>query len=408
MEKSFRGSSHWTRWQVLIAGIILQTAIGGIYAWSTFVPALVETYGYRTGQTGLIIGLQIAVFSSITIPGGKLLYAWGPRTTAAVGAVLFGAGYVAASYFAHSFPLLLFFLGGVSGTGIGLVYVCPLTTGMLWFPRNRGIVTGAAVSGFGLGAVILSLTAEYLMRQGGLGVDEMFRVTGGLFGGVALCAALLLKTPHSMGRPREEAGDGSRPTMRGTLIFRFIQYAMFAGTFSGLLLSGNLTPFILNMGGSEAQAALSISLFAVGNTLGRLIWGGVHDRHKSRWTIRCSLGLLTVVLLAMSVLGGPDMIRLQLLLIILAGFGFGACFVVYAATVVEIFGVASLPKMYPFVFMGYGAAALIAPAFGGWSADRTGSYTTGIVISAAVVAVAFFLTVLLRTYFTSAKEEIHA
>ncbi|MGM0444517.1 MAG: MFS transporter, partial [Fibrobacterota bacterium] len=150
------------RWVVLMAGVLLQTAIGGIYAWSAFVPSLVEHHGFSRAQTGLLFGVQVIIFTITTLPAGKLLQKRGPRLTAAIGAVLFGLGYVLASFAGSSFAGLLLSLGVVTGIGIGMVYVCPLTTGMKWFPRNKGMVTGVAVAGFGAGAIALSAVAEYL------------------------------------------------------------------------------------------------------------------------------------------------------------------------------------------------------------------------------------------------------
>jgi len=61
------------RWIVLIAGVILQLIIGGVYAWSVFVPALESEYQFTKGQSALIFGLIIAVFSLAMIPAGRSL-----------------------------------------------------------------------------------------------------------------------------------------------------------------------------------------------------------------------------------------------------------------------------------------------------------------------------------------------
>jgi OFA family oxalate/formate antiporter-like MFS transporter len=161
---------------------------------------------------------------------------------------------------------------------------------------------------------------------------------------------------------------------------------MFSGTFAGLLVSGNLRPMKLSLGLDEQLAALAIPLFAVGNTLGRLVWGQIHDRLGPRKTILLSLGALLLFILSLLFLAHAAAL---LAVSVLIGFGFGACFVVYASSVVDLFGNRYLPHLYPVVFVGYGLAALLGPPAGGWIADTFGSYSGALLLSAGVLLAAF-------------------
>ena len=142
-----KGEIAMKRWVVLMAGVVLQTILGGVYAWSAFVPALTGEHGLSNGQCGMIFGVTIAVFSVVMIPGGRLLQTLGPRITAGIGALLFAAGYVVASFSGGDFWVLVLGIGCLTGAGIGAGYVCPLTVAMKWFPSNQGLVTGVAVAG---------------------------------------------------------------------------------------------------------------------------------------------------------------------------------------------------------------------------------------------------------------------
>lgn len=376
------------QWIVLIAGILLQTAIGGIYAWSTFVPSLVEDFGFSRAQTGLLFGVQIIVFTVVTLPAGKLLQKKGPRFTALTGSLLFGLGYILASFTGDSFPLMLLSLGGITGVGIGMVYVCPLTTGMKWFPQNRGMVTGAAVAGFGAGAIVLSNVAEHLMIDSGMIVHQVFRFTGILFGGIALLSSLFLAFPRE---EKKKSGEKEHRSVISLLLSRnylILALGMFTGTFAGLLLSAHLKPFVLSLQMSESQAVLTISLFAVGNTIGRLTWGAVHDKVGDRRTILFSQLTLLFAVLAIALVTITGMTGAVFPLVVLIGFGFGACFVVYAAAITDTFGVDLMPRLYPVSFIGYGVAALIGPSIGGAIADQTGSYLLSLFLSAVLIFIA--------------------
>jgi OFA family oxalate/formate antiporter-like MFS transporter len=372
------------KWIVLTAGVISQTAMGGIYAWSTFVPHLKNGYGLTGAQSGLIFGIMIAAFTLATIPAGRVLIKAGPRITAGIGAVLFAGGYIIASFSGGSYPVLIAGLGLTAGIGIGFGYVCPLTIGMKWFPNRKGLVTGVAVAGFGMGAILLSAIAESLLRT--MDVLTVFRITGIILGLTAFTAAMLLAEP-----PASNSGSGRIKTKEKIAPYLFsrkfivIWIAMFAGTFAGLLISGNLKPLKLNLGLSDYSATLAISLFAVGNTVGRLVWGQVHDRYGSKKTILVSLAVLLFALLPLLFVTKA---LPALSVAALIGFGFGACFVVYASSIVEVFGIDFLPRLYPICFLSYGAAALLGPTAGGWTADLTGSYTAAVIICAAVILIA--------------------
>jgi len=368
------------RWLVLAAGCVIQTILGGIYAWSTFIPHLGKDHGLGTGQCGLIFGLAILVFTLIMPLSGWVLTHQGPQFTAGIAAVLFMAGYILASVSGGSFAWLLLGLGVVAGAGIGFGYVCPLSVCMKWFPKKKGLVTGVAVSGFGGGAILLSSIAEILLTRG-MDVLIFFRWFG-ICAGLLLCgAALLLADP-----PGAKAGAAQRGSMSAlsTPLFALVSMGMFAGTFAGLLIIGNLTPLVMKAGLTEGQATISVSVFAAGNALGRIAWGQVFDHLQYR---SIPLSLVSFALTA-GLLLLPLPMWLMFFAVALLGFGFGANFVIYASTVSRYFGGAAFPRLYPICFLAYGIAGLMGPGVGGFLADLTGTYALPLAVSIALVLAA--------------------
>jgi OFA family oxalate/formate antiporter-like MFS transporter len=372
------------QWIVLAAGCLIQTVLGGIYAWSTFVPYLHKEYGLSSGQCGFIFGATILTFTSAMIFAGRVLVKKGPRFTASISAGLFMLGYLSASFSGGSFALLLLSLGGIVGCGIGFGYACPLSVGMKWFPEKKGLVTGVTVAGFGAGAILLSSIAEYFLLNG-TDVLAFFRGMGIVTGIILFAASLFLRDPSSI------KSDATAALPDHSAVFSWPFYVnvigIFAGTFAGLLIIGNLTPIVMNIGLSEKKAAVAVSVFAVGNGLGRIVWGKLFDHfhYKSIPLSLFSFALVAGVLL-MPLSNGVLMPVVSLL-----GFCFGANFVLYASAVSRFFGAASFPRLYPVCFMAYGVAGIVGPGLGGFIADRTGSYRLPIYLCIAIVMLAAIL-----------------
>ena len=311
------------------------------------------------------------------ILAGRLLDRFGPRLTAAIGALLYGGGWVAASFSGGSFAAVLVSLGLVAGGGIGFGYVCPLAAGMRWMPDKRGLVTGVAVAGFGGGAVLLSAVAGDVLR--GTDVLLFFRMYGICSGLILLAAALFISFPDEAGDGAESAAGGRRAP---GLFFALVSAGMFVGTFSGLKIVGNLALISGQAGFGDADAILAISLFSIGNAGGRIGWGILYDRFGGI----CAPAALAVSAAASAALAFALPGGIFLAVIIITGFCFGANFVVFAGMISDHYGIAVFHRIYPLCFLFYGAAGLAAPALGGLVSDITGSYDPALIGGAVLLA----------------------
>jgi len=326
-----------------------------------------------------VFGVTIAVFTISMIFAGRIQERRGPRPVAMMAGLLFGCGYLVGWLSGGSFFWLLIGFGILVGTGTGFGYVCPLATCVRWFPQHKGLITGVSVAGFGGGAILLSGIAGHLLARN-TPVLEVFRLVGLSYGAAVLIGGAVLRFP---------SGPGSAPKplipVRELLKhpeFRVLFAGMFAGTFGGLLVVGNLGPMALAAGLPAAQAVLAIQVFAAGNAAGRIGWGWLYDR-QGRAVIPISL---LALMLAVVALGSSNSVIPFAASAAVAGFCFGACFVLYASQVASTFAPERLGSVYPFVFLAYGLSGLSGPAFGGWIQDLTGGFTAAIIVAAIILA----------------------
>ena len=131
------------RWLVVVGGILIQLALGAIYAWSAFTgplqgsTAIPSEFAFSKTETQAIFSVGLLVFAIFTIIGGRLQIKQGPMKVALLGGVLLGLGYILASFVGASFIGKLLFIGVLAGAGIGLAYVVPIATGLNGSPTRR-------------------------------------------------------------------------------------------------------------------------------------------------------------------------------------------------------------------------------------------------------------------------------
>ncbi len=364
------------KYAVLAASLVMQACLGGVYAWSTFAPSLTEGYDVSPANVQLVFGVTIAAFTITMIFAGRLQNSYGPRIVAAIGGVFFGAGYFYASLSQGAFVHILIGIGLLSGIGTGFGYVCPLATCVKWFPRHKGLITGIAVASFGGGAVLLSLVSETFLERG-VDVLVIFAWIGLLYALLIVASAAFLFVPEKIAAVKRQTDI----KIVKDPFFWTLCAGMFCGTFAGLLIIGNLKPIGLSIGIDPMYAAMAISTFAVGNAFGRIFWGWANDR-IGKDTL--SLSLATLSLAGFVLLVMPSNYIWFIVVSFLIGFGFGACFVLYAAQISSVYGTDALGSVYPWVFLAYGLSGIVGPTAGGLLYETTGSYNTSIITASAV------------------------
>ncbi|MEJ2307491.1 MAG: OFA family MFS transporter, partial [candidate division WOR-3 bacterium] len=276
-------------WLIVVGAVLIQLCLGAIYAWSVFRIPLQQSIadgglGLTPSQATLPFSLVLIFFAIATIIGGRWQDKAGPRLVATVGGIILGSGLIIAAL-SRMFLWLTIGYGFISGIGIGFTYVCPVATGIKWFPDKRGMITGLSVAGFGAGALIVAPLARTLI--GSVGVFSTLAIMGIVFLVVIVLSAQILRNPPQGWKPEgwiqpektESTGRDFGPIeMLSSMSFYLVWLTYFIGCLAGLMIIAQTSPIGEEVVGlSPRVAAIAVGTLAVFNALGRIFWGRLSD-----------------------------------------------------------------------------------------------------------------------------------
>src|SRR6202795_4344506 len=187
------------RWYIALAGVLMQLALGAVYAWSVFRVPLVKQFGWSIPEVTLTFTISIFVLGVSAFFGGLWLNRQGPRIVALTGGILYGVGVFLGSFSNHGLWWLYLSYGVIGGIGLGFAYIVPVAVLVKWFPDRRGLITGIAVGGFGAGALITAPVATQLIQI--VGVLHTFAYLGIAYLIVTVVTGLFMQNPPDGWKP---------------------------------------------------------------------------------------------------------------------------------------------------------------------------------------------------------------
>src|ERR1700754_1050558 len=126
-----------SRWVIAAAGVLMQIALGAVYAWSVFRVPLTKAFGWSAAEVTLTFTISIFVLGIAAFFGGLWLNRVGPRIVALTGGILYGLGVFLASFSANRLWWLYLSYGLLGGIGLGLGYIFTVAVLVMWFPVHR-------------------------------------------------------------------------------------------------------------------------------------------------------------------------------------------------------------------------------------------------------------------------------
>lgn len=380
---------------VVVGAIMIQLALGAIYAWSVYTKGLVDA-GWSKAQTQMVFSAGLAFFAIVMVISGRMMPKIGPRKLAVASGIVLGLGYFLAGIFgAENFITTFIFVGIVGGSGIGIGYVVPIAVGMRWFPDKKGLITGLAVAGFGFGATLWMALADKLGPLGGgqiiqnIGISSTFMVYGVAYLVIVLIGSIWMVFPPEGWKPEgwsPPVANASKP-VAGTIDFtssqmlRTPQFYLILLTFAfgasaGLMSIGLMKLWPMQalqdkgispeVASSAATLAMAV-FFALFNGLGRILWGMISDRIGRKLSIIIMAASQGVFVFLFQWMAGNE--YTLYLFAMLIGFNFGGNFALFPTITADTFGTKHVGQNYGWVFLAYAIGGIFGPIMGGRLGD---------------------------------------
>ena len=367
-----------------------------------FVPLLAE-FGWSRAMLSGASSLGYLLVGLFGIAAGIANDKLGPRVVFAVCGLFFGLGHLLMSQVNSVWQLYLFF-GVVVGIGASAVDVVLLSTIARWFVRRRGLMSGVAKVGTGLGILIMPLVARVLISN--YGWRTSYTVLGALsLVLIVLFAQLLRRDPNQMqqlpdGKQRT-AVNSSNLVETGLSLREAIntkQFWIIFVTFLTFVLCTqtiivHIAPHAEEFGISAMNAAGLISIIGGTSMIGRLVMGYACDRiGTKRALVICFL----VLIATLSWLQFSKELWMLYLFGAVYGFSHGGFFAVYSPMVAWLFGTRSQGAIFGSAALSATIGGALGPLLVGYTFDLTNSYQLGFLILVVMSLAGLVLALLLK------------
>ncbi len=384
-----------SRWWRMVGAVLMNLALGTLYAWSVFVTHLESRFGWKRADTSMVFTIAVAVFALSFVVAGRIQDRYGPMPCSLAGGILVSVGFYLCSY-TTSLNYLFLCFGVIGGLGNGFGYATPIPVMAKWFPDRRGLAIGLAVGGYGAGSAIFGPLAQLKLIPA-YGLPTTFRVLGAIFLVMTLAGAALLRNPPTGYRPdgwspeAAKAATAARHFTPGEMLRTRTFYLMWVGyalgCSAGLMVISQLVPFAKSAGiAAAALSTMTLVVGAFGNASGRILSGWMSDRLGRINVLRVMIGISIVAMPALYAAGSKLVLLYAAVFVVY--WCYGTQLSVNGAAASDFWGTRNAGVNYGILFTAWGVAGIIGPRIGGVLYDRYHNYQAAFYTAAALSIVA--------------------
>ena len=356
-----------------VPALLIHCSIGTVYCWSTFKEAIANKIGMSTFSVGWAFSLAIFFLGMSAAFAGKMVEK-DIKKSSLISCICFTTGMIGTGLFIQftsgALALIGIFVcyGCIMGIGLGVGYLTPVKTLMLWFSEQKGLATGISIMGFGLAKAIATPIMEAI--QNNLGISQMFYILGAVYFVMMMLGHFLIRKPEGWVEP-DEKGEKFRFTeMFKNKTFLGIWLMFFINIHCGLALityeKQILGVTFAGMAVLAAMVSIIPSLTAAFNALGRIGYSTISDKMKDRNTVykiiftSCIITTLAA-LIPFSISNGNKSIvfgGIVIALLLVVNLGYGGGFSTLPALLSSRFGMDKISKIHGLSLSAWAVAGL--------------------------------------------------
>ena len=275
MEKEIQKYMLNNKWfRAAIPALLIHVCIGSVYCWSLLKDEIALLMNCSVSSIEFAFSLAIFFLGMSAAFAGNFVEK-NVKISSGLSCIFFTLGLVFSiiSIYNQSITGLMISYGCIMGIGLGIGYLSPVKTLMLWFSEHKGLATGIAISGFGLSKVIFSPFIEWCNTEYSV-IITLIILT--LFSVICMSiATYLIKKPDDWIEPKTKFNIKSYFNILKEPIYIMIWVIFYLNITCGLALisfekSIGLYAGIVNIG-------ILSSLTAFFNTAGRFCYSTVSD-----------------------------------------------------------------------------------------------------------------------------------
>lgn len=335
-----------------IPALLIHGSIGTVYCWSLLRDAIEasigETCTWAFSLAIFFLGISAAFLGPFIERNVK--------QASFVSACCFGLGMILSGVacMIQSRLLLCLGYGVIMGIGVGIGYLSPVKTLMMWFNENKGFASGLAIAGFGLAKVLGGPGFNYFLNH--FGISEMFIFHGLLYFLIMLIAVNYLKKPEEENSNPLSLNEWWKDIKNIIHLPKLWRYwiVFYLNITAGLAIISNEALFFGNLGVSPVWIGWALSLAAVFNSSGRLgiAWWSDFVNNRSKF-----FGIILVFELFSCMLGFSMSIFIPVA-ILLCNAGYGAMFSIMPSSLHDRYGMDNVSKIHGIILSAWAFAGL--------------------------------------------------
>ena len=393
--------NKWMR--AVIPALLIHCSIGTVYCWSLFKADIASYIGNSVGEVEWAFSIAIFVLGMSAAFGGKFVER-DIHKSSLLAAIFFVVGMAATGFFIYQKSLIGIYIsyGVVMGIGLGIGYLTPVKTLMLWFKEQKGLATGLAVAGFGLAKVIASPLMERLLgernNEGILvnptNIYTMFYVLAGIYLVMMIIGHLILKKPAGYEEESIQMQSFSYRKVLTNKTFIGIWLMFYINITCGLALISQEKGILAFIG--FGAIGLVSSLTAIFNAGGRIAFSSWGDRLKDRNSIYkiifiSSIGIILCTVVFDGINNSMAILIIALLCIVNAGYGGG--FSSLPPLLSDRFGLDSISTVHGLALSAWAFAGLSGNQLSAFILEKTQSYDMVLYVIAVLFTLATLISI---------------